>query len=337
MTEGAAMGWRGGGAGLSRRAVRAGAGVGAEGRGGAWTSFAGAARGHWRGVQATFSGAGTAQEVPSIYVPEAFREWGGGLHDWQTHCEVGCGEPPTCGMSVTVRRLVPLAACESINIETVDENYTVLRTDVEKNLGEAKTVLPDGSYSAGTRELERDRSWRIEHCFATGDGERVRVIQLVSHSEYAGGWIAKTLEMDTEERLPSPPGPDEDPLDGRVVVDDRVFATSEPLRPEEATGADGRVWGGFRGSLFQVSEGRFFLEGEDVEAAEAAKCPLSPASAGVVGLPLGAYSRVEQASDGAVVLEAGVVRAEVRAFSRRLYEGADLLLTQVVLGSETAA
>ena len=56
-----------------------------------------------------------------------------------------------------------------------------------------------------------------------------------------------------------------------------------------------------------------------------------------MGLPLGVWSRVEQVGEGAVVLEAGVVRGASRTFSRRVYEGAALRLTQVVLGSEAAA
>ena len=332
---GAGRGGAGAGARGARgraRSARAGPGPGGAGH---WGAFSAAAGGHWRGVQATFSGTGDPQELPAIYVPEAFREWGEGLYDWQTHCSIACGDPPACGVEVAVRRLVPLAACESVNIETVDETYSVLRTDVDRNLGEAKTVLSDGSFSAGTRELDKEKAWRIEHCLATGEGERVRVIQRVSYSDWAGGWVAKTLELDTEERLPSPPPPGEDPLDGRVVVDDRIFATSEPLSAAEVS--DRQPWDGFQGILYENADGRFAERGRDGEAAEESRYPLRSDSAGVVGLPLGVWSRVEQVGEGAVVLEAGVVRGASRTFSRRVYEGAALRLTQVVLGSEAAA
>ena len=320
------------GAGVRARSARQGPGPGGAGH---WGAFSAAAGGHWRGVQATFSGAGEPQELPAIYVPEAFREWGDGLYDWQTHCSVACGDPPACGVDIVVRRLVPLAACESVNIETVDESYSILRTDVDRNLGEAKTVLSDGSFSAGTRELDREKVWRVEHCLATGEDERVRVVQRVNYSEWAGGWVAKTLQVDAEERLPSPPAPGEDPLDGRVVVDDRIFATSAPVLATEVS--DGQRWGGFQGILYENADGRFAERRRDGEAAEEARCPLRSDSAGLLGLPLGVWSRVEQVGEDVVVLEAGVVRGASRTFSRRVYEGAGLRLTQVVIGSEAAA
>lgn len=42
--------------------------------------------GEWEGVTATFSPSGAPQQLPEHYVPEAFREWGVELFDWQSQC-----------------------------------------------------------------------------------------------------------------------------------------------------------------------------------------------------------------------------------------------------------
>jgi hypothetical protein len=37
-------------------------------------------------VIATFSAEGQRQQLPEHYVPEAYREWGVELYDWQAQC-----------------------------------------------------------------------------------------------------------------------------------------------------------------------------------------------------------------------------------------------------------
>lgn len=37
-------------------------------------------------MTASFSPAGAPQQLPEHYVPEAFREWGVELWDWQSQC-----------------------------------------------------------------------------------------------------------------------------------------------------------------------------------------------------------------------------------------------------------
>lgn len=44
------------------------------------------AAGEWEGVIATFSAEGQRQQLPEHYVPEAYREWGVELYDWQAQC-----------------------------------------------------------------------------------------------------------------------------------------------------------------------------------------------------------------------------------------------------------
>lgn len=49
-------------------------------------AFLAARAGEWEGITATFSPAGQPQPLPEHYVPEAFREWGVELWDWQSQC-----------------------------------------------------------------------------------------------------------------------------------------------------------------------------------------------------------------------------------------------------------
>lgn len=42
--------------------------------------------GEWEGVTASFSPEGQPLQLPEYYVPEAYREWGVELFDWQTQC-----------------------------------------------------------------------------------------------------------------------------------------------------------------------------------------------------------------------------------------------------------
>lgn len=47
-----------------------------------------AAVGEWDGMLVAFSRDGTPVELPPTYVPEAYREWGVAVCDWQTQASV---------------------------------------------------------------------------------------------------------------------------------------------------------------------------------------------------------------------------------------------------------
>ena len=47
-----------------------------------------AATGEWDGMLVSFNAAGEAQELPPAYVPDAFKEWGVAVCDWQTQASV---------------------------------------------------------------------------------------------------------------------------------------------------------------------------------------------------------------------------------------------------------
>ena len=63
-----------------------------------------AAVGEWDGMLVSFSRNGTPQELPPAYVPEAYREWGVSVCDWQTQASVTTTEGGA--LRYRLRRLV---------------------------------------------------------------------------------------------------------------------------------------------------------------------------------------------------------------------------------------
>ena len=59
-----------------------------------------------------------AQELPPMYVPDAFREWGETLYEWNTFCET---RVENARLTHDVRRQVPLTACESVQAQFEEE------------------------------------------------------------------------------------------------------------------------------------------------------------------------------------------------------------------------
>ena len=53
--------------------------------------------GEWEGVVVTFDADGKAQPLPDRYVPEAYRDWGVELFDWQSQCSSTCSRPAAGG------------------------------------------------------------------------------------------------------------------------------------------------------------------------------------------------------------------------------------------------
>jgi hypothetical protein len=54
-------------------------------------------------VTASFSGAGEPQQLPEHYVPQAFRDWGVELWDWQSQCS--CLATPDSSSSDADRKI----------------------------------------------------------------------------------------------------------------------------------------------------------------------------------------------------------------------------------------
>ncbi|KAL6764984.1 hypothetical protein V8C86DRAFT_1221060 [Haematococcus lacustris] len=65
--------------------------------------FVGNVSGEWEGVTATFHGTtGQPLPLPEIYVPQAYRDWGVAITDWQTTCSSKASAGPSNLASSTV-------------------------------------------------------------------------------------------------------------------------------------------------------------------------------------------------------------------------------------------
>lgn len=69
-------------------------------------TFADAVSGEWDGMLVAFSADGTPLELPPAYVPEAYREWGVAVCDWQT--QASCTTTEDGALRYRLRRLVRL-------------------------------------------------------------------------------------------------------------------------------------------------------------------------------------------------------------------------------------
>ena len=92
--------------------------------------------GNWKGILCNLNRDGSPQELPPMYVPDALREWGETLYEWNTLCESLVVETnhddgsTSNTLTQDVKRQVPLTACESVEIqfETIGRVSTEVRT-----------------------------------------------------------------------------------------------------------------------------------------------------------------------------------------------------------------
>jgi len=79
-------------------------------------------KGLWKGILCNLNRDGSPQELPPQYVPDALREWGETLYEWNTLCESSIEEGEGEGeqkvhLIEEVKRQVPLTACESVQAQ----------------------------------------------------------------------------------------------------------------------------------------------------------------------------------------------------------------------------
>lgn len=97
--------------------------------------------GEWDGYSAEFNFAGEPIMLPSNVVPDAFREWGVEIHDWQTQCPT-LAHPENGHLWYKVIRLHPTVGCEA-DAATV---YGVEKSDVQAK-ATALAYHSSGSYT----------------------------------------------------------------------------------------------------------------------------------------------------------------------------------------------
>lgn len=143
----------------------------------AWNSFSKNVSGEWEGVTASFSPSGEVQLLPEHYVPQAFRDWGVELKDWQSQCSATTSSNPKQLVSV-LRRLMPTVGCEADAIAFTEEATTTSSSssstadpaDSDNKAASSNNILlvaeADGSYSIGPLVASAgDSRFQVEHCF----------------------------------------------------------------------------------------------------------------------------------------------------------------------------
>lgn len=217
----------------------------------------------------------------------------------------------------------------------------MLKTDPE-NEGEDKTVLADGSYSAGTRKLSSSdpmTTMVFETCFAKTENERVRVRQHVSYSTVRGQYVLAKTEVVSESRLPPssqslsvsglPSSIVKDPLDR--VTQDASNAFAEKERTDlSLVGGD---WGDFVGEEYRLDLDDS-PQGGSFRIRERPGAPLEPVGANAAALPLGLWSRVDTGGScpAGVVVEVGMVAEGRRRLLQREYDVQTGFLTRLLIG-----
>jgi hypothetical protein len=149
------------------------------GRAGAdnWAAFAARVSGEWDGFGAEFSVGGDPVELPSNVVPDAFREWGVQVFDWQTQCPT-LADPatPPCALHYRLVRLLPTVGCEA--------DAATVHTSHQRHASSASAFAYDGASGSYVAAWPKGPATvlEVEHCVVRPDNEevRVRVVQTVA-------------------------------------------------------------------------------------------------------------------------------------------------------------
>ena len=170
-----------------------------------WREFTLAFAGGWRGRSVEFDARGVARDIPIRYVhgvgrvPRANMPFADEDFDWVTRCECVSTDD---GVRIDASRAMPeignedaISSCgaaewnDGAELVIADETLRILRGP-----GEDKTILPDGSFSAGARTLPtRPRATDddddaetdvtvVHQCLAdpSDENRRVRIVQRVA-------------------------------------------------------------------------------------------------------------------------------------------------------------
>lgn len=142
-----------------------------------WTEFSARVSGEWDGFGADFTSAGWPIELPENVVPEAYREWGVEVFDWQTQCPTLASESGDRSFFYKLIRLLPTVGCEA--------DAATRHSVEERVVGDLENgALAFGYDSSGCYVAVWPRAagvLELEHCLVDPRNreERVRVVQVV--------------------------------------------------------------------------------------------------------------------------------------------------------------
>jgi hypothetical protein len=160
-----------------------------------WPAFAEAASGEWDGVTATFQAEGAPRQLPEYYVPQAYRDWGVELYDWQSQCSMLASDT---GLAYSLRRLMPTVGCEADAIAFTEDQQEAFGRESSDAL-----VTTDGGYTVAPVGLKDTgvHTASIEHCFPMiSPGQRTRVVHRLKRMGREQSWTLSDVEIHRERR-----------------------------------------------------------------------------------------------------------------------------------------
>jgi hypothetical protein len=200
-----------------------------------WEGFGAQVSGEWDGYSAEFNFAGEPIQLPSNIVPDAFREWGVEIHDWQTQCPT-LAHPENGHLWYKVIRLHPTVGCEA-DAATV---YGVEICDVQEKAS-ALAHHSSGSYTIVWRgkRVTREQLGSGPGKEVMREGDEIEVEQCLVHERKR---IRVLQQLDPRRRVMmfreawDGPFRNGESLGG-CAIGTPAFATQKPLEASALTGS----------------------------------------------------------------------------------------------------
>lgn len=258
-----------------------------------WAEFATRVSGEWDGFGADFTASGDPVELPEKVVPEAYREWGVQVVDWQTQCPTLADPGAPCALHYRLVRLLPTVGCEA--------DAATVHTSHQRHASSAAAFAyaAAGSYVAAWPRgpalvLE------VEHCVVRPDAPaeeagRVRVVQTVALGREAR---LRGLKVFAEQWY----GPFRDGEQlGGCAVGETPFAAGEKLDVAEVIGQ----WETTDAAAARFSGDLDPETGKFAELSPDQPRKLVRDAEGVVTLPKQLWSAFKELGDGEFLCEVG--------------------------------
>uniref|UniRef100_A0A0D9VP23 DUF3598 domain-containing protein n=1 Tax=Leersia perrieri TaxID=77586 RepID=A0A0D9VP23_9ORYZ len=284
-----------------------------------WEEFAARVSGEWDGYGAEFTSVGEPVELPENVVPEAYREWGVAVHDWQTQCPTLADPSSPCDLHYRLVRLLPTVGCEA--------DAATVHTSHQRHASSASAFAYGGS-SSYVAAWPRGPApvVEVEHCVVRpGDGDRVRVrlVQTVALGKEARLRGVKVFseqwygEYRNGEQL------------GGCAVREAAFAAGERLSVSEVVGEwrrDAASAARFSGEL-DPETGKFV----GLTTEEPGERLIRDEDDGIVTLPKQLWSLFKENGDDEFVCEVGWVLGDGSALTSRCVlsrDGDEIIVAQ---------
>ncbi|CAN6308187.1 unnamed protein product [Urochloa humidicola] len=256
-----------------------------------WAEFAARVSGEWDGFGADFTAAGDPVELPENVVPEAYREWGVQVFDWQTQCPTHADPATPCALHYRLVRLLPTVGCEA--------DAATVHTSHRRHASSASAfayAAAAGSYVAAWPRGPAP-VLEVEHCVTRpGNAQvRVRVVQTVALGKEPR---MRGIKVFSEQCY----GPFRNGEQlGGCAVRDTAFAAGEKLDVNEVIG---------RWEATEAAAARFSGEldpetGNFAELSSDEPSKVVRDAGGVVALPKQLWSAFKELDDGEFLCEVG--------------------------------